>query len=217
MDSIETDFGLNYGSSGLIPTVVQHFRTNEVLMVAYSNEESVALSQQTGIAHFYSRSRQSLWKKGETSGNYLNIVYVFTDCDKDTLLYVVDPDGPACHTGANSCFFVALYGNEDFLGSDPAMLQKVYDIVRDRMENPVEGSYTNYLFSSGIDKILKKIGEESAETIIASKNNSREEIIFETSDLLYHLMVMLNDRGVELDEILGCLKSRHAASVRPSD
>jgi phosphoribosyl-ATP pyrophosphohydrolase/phosphoribosyl-AMP cyclohydrolase len=187
---------------------VQDRRTGEVLMLAYSNEESVELTKLTGDVHFYSRSREEIWHKGETSGNYLRFIEMRADCDGDALLVLVNPEGPACHTGARSCFFNALVENPD--GYDSAMLQRLYDVVRDRRANPKEGSYTNYLFDSGLDKILKKVGEESAETIIAAKNLSKEELVYEASDLVYHLIVLLNQADVSIEDILLSLALRHA-------
>ena len=200
---------LKFDEKGLLPTIVQDYKTNEVLMLAYSNAESVELTLSKKLVHFYSRSRSQLWLKGETSGNFLRLVKMSCDCDKDTLLISADPAGPACHTGSVSCFYSTVYENEQYEKFDPGMLVKLYEIVRERKSNPKEGSYTNYLFDSGIDKILKKVGEESAETIIAAKNNSKEEIVYETSDLLYHLTVLLNHSGVELEEILRALEERH--------
>ena len=200
---------LKFDERGLLPTIVQDYKTNEVLMLGYSDAESAELTLQKKLVHFYSRSRSQLWLKGETSGNYLRLVKMSYDCDKDTLLISADPSGPVCHTGSVSCFYSTAYENEEYPAFDSAMLFKLYEIVRERKNNPKEGSYTNYLFDSGIDKILKKVGEESAETIIAAKNNSREEIIYEVSDLLYHLTVLLNHTGVELEEILKALEERH--------
>jgi len=203
------DYGIVFKEGGLAPTIITHFRTNEVLMLGYSNAESIEATRRTGLAHFYSRSRQTLWKKGETSGNFLHVLAAYTDCDRDSLLYICKPDGPTCHTGEESCFFNELYMDEAVKRSDPAMLVKLYDIVKGRKESPVEGSYTNYLFDKGLDKILKKVGEESAETIIAAKNQSKEEIVLEASDLFYHLMVLLNDCDIPLEDIYACLKERH--------
>ena len=200
---------LKFDEKGLIPTIVQDYKTNEVLMLGYSNAESAELTLSKKLVHFYSRSRSQLWLKGETSGNFLRLVKMSCDCDKDTLLISADPSGPVCHTGSASCFYTAVYDNEQYEKFDPGMLFKLYEIVRERKNNPKEGSYTNYLFDSGIDKILKKVGEESAETIIAAKNNSKEEIIYEASDLLYHLIVLLNHSGVEFEEILKALEERH--------
>jgi phosphoribosyl-ATP pyrophosphohydrolase/phosphoribosyl-AMP cyclohydrolase len=206
---------LKFGENGLIPTIIQHYKTRKVLMLGYSNEDSIKKTSETGQVHFFSRSRQTLWHKGESSGNFLNVVQVITDCDNDTLLILCDPEGPTCHTGEESCFFNELTAPDREL-LDPAMLYTLYDIVTDRKNNPVDGSYTNYLFNSGLDKILKKVGEESAETIIASKNQNKEEIILETSDLIYHLTVLLNLCGVDYSDIYKCLKERHTTkeSVR---
>lgn len=205
---------LKYDEKGLIPAVVQDSRTGTVLMVAYMNEESYQKTLETGKACFFSRSRQQLWTKGETSGNYLLVKDIYVDCDEDTLLIKAEPAGPACHTGNTSCFYRkeengALTEDKAQKGTKAAIWQQVYDVVKDRAENPKEGSYTNYLLEKGIDKILKKVGEESAETIIAAKNHSKEEIQYETADLLYHLAVMLYERGLTLDDVYEELEKRY--------
>jgi phosphoribosyl-ATP pyrophosphohydrolase/phosphoribosyl-AMP cyclohydrolase len=176
-------------------------------MMAYMNEESLKKTLETNTTWFYSRSRQKLWNKGETSGNFQNVVSIDFDCDEDTLLVKVIPQGPSCHTGEYSCFYRNISGKHAIQSEN--MLQTLYKIVKDRKETPKEGSYTQYLFDKGVDKILKKVGEESAETIIAAKNQSKEELIYETSDLLYHLMVLLVNQGVKLDDIMEELKKRH--------
>jgi phosphoribosyl-ATP pyrophosphohydrolase/phosphoribosyl-AMP cyclohydrolase len=172
-------------------------------MLAYMNREAVDLTLETGIAHYYSRSRKSLWKKGETSGNIQEVRGFYYDCDGDTILLKVKQTGVACHTGSHSCFFNQVIGAE----VDMDTLTRLYGVIAERKANPKEGSYTNYLFKEGIDKILKKIGEESAEVIIGAKNN-REELIYESSDLIYHLMVLLVDQGVTLEDVYGELKGR---------
>ncbi|NTW71031.1 MAG: bifunctional phosphoribosyl-AMP cyclohydrolase/phosphoribosyl-ATP diphosphatase HisIE [Eubacteriaceae bacterium] len=198
-----------YDENGLIPAIVQDAGTMAVLMMAYMNEDSLQKTLETGTTWFFSRSRQALWNKGETSGNFQNVVSVEYDCDMDTLLVLVNPEGPSCHTGEYTCFYRNLMKNEKTSPYDKDMLFKLYEIVRERQTNPLEGSYTNYLFDKGLDKILKKVGEESAETIIAAKNNSKEELIYESSDLMYHLMVLLVNQGVTLEEIMHELGKRH--------
>ena len=203
---------LKFNADGLIPAVVQDYETEAVLMVAYMTKETLKKSLETGKTVFYSRSRQKEWLKGEESGNFQNIVEISADCDFDTLLVKVRQEGKkvSCHTGEYSCFFNRLE-NGDFVHkpNDKLILQKIYDTVIDRSEHPVEGAYTNYLLEKGIDKILKKVGEESAEVIIASKNNVPDEVIYETADLMYHLSVMLFDRGVTWQDIFEELKKRN--------
>ncbi|MGI6695552.1 MAG: bifunctional phosphoribosyl-AMP cyclohydrolase/phosphoribosyl-ATP diphosphatase HisIE [Christensenellales bacterium] len=199
---------LKYDERGLIPAIVVDANNNDVLMLAYMNKESLALSIEKRLTHFYSRSRQSLWLKGETSGNYQHIVKIVADCDKDTLLICVDKDGPACHTGAESCFFNTLYENED-IEDNGFSLDNLYDLILGRKTNPGEKSYTSYLFREGRDKILKKIGEESTEVVIAAKGDSKKETIYEMADLLYHSLVLMADMGIEIADILNELKGRY--------
>lgn len=198
---------IKYDEKGLIPAIIQDVNTNEVLMMAYMNEESLKKTMETNKTWFYSRSRQNLWNKGETSGNFQDVKSISYDCDGDTLLVKVIPEGPSCHTGNNSCFFNSIVEGEKT--ESAAILKQLYKTIEDRKSNPVEGSYTNYLFDKGIDKILKKVGEENAETIIAAKNNSKEELIYEASDLIYHLLVLLVNQGVSLEDIFGELEKRH--------
>jgi phosphoribosyl-ATP pyrophosphohydrolase/phosphoribosyl-AMP cyclohydrolase len=188
--------------------IVQDYRTNKVLMLAYMNEEAYEKTLRSGLMTYFSRSRQSLWLKGETSGNYQHLKALSYDCDSDTLLARVDPDGPACHTGAVSCFFndVLTY---DFEEKNPLeVLNDVYSVIEDRKIHPKEGSYTNYLFDKGIDKILKKVGEEATEIVIAAKNPGAGEIKYEISDFLYHVMVLMVEKGVTWDEIMTELANR---------
>lgn len=199
---------LNYSDNGLIPAIIQDINTNEVLMMAYMNEESLQKTLATKQTWFYSRSRKKLWNKGETSGNFQKLKSMKYDCDADTLLIQVEPMGPSCHTGENSCFFTSILDSSDS-ASNVGIMNKLYKLIEQRKENPQEGSYTNYLFDSGIDKILKKVGEENAETIIAAKNNSKDELIYETSDLFYHLLVLLVNQGVTLEDIFTELQKRH--------
>ena len=188
-----------FGADGLIPAVVQDARTREVLTVAYMNEEALRLTLERRETHFWSRSRQALWHKGETSGNFQKVVKVSLDCDADAVLVEVEPAGPACHTGSYSCF-----------GVEPVIegiLDELYAVIERRKEQRPEGSYTAYLFNSGLDKILKKVGEEATETIVAAKNTD-DRLAAETADLLYHLLVLLVERGVALPEIVRELKER---------
>lgn len=206
------EYNLKFDEKGLIPVIVSDAQTNEVLMMAWMNKEALNKTVETKKAHYYSRSRKALWMKGETSGNVQTVVAIKKDCDGDTLLMSVAQKGDACHTGQHSCFHTDLTeiitdgDSLDLYGA--AVLKEVYQIVSDRRINPKEGSYTNYLFDKGIDKILKKVGEEAAEVIIAAKNASKDEIRYETADLLYHLIVMLVERGLSLEEIYGELKKR---------
>ncbi len=177
--------------SGLIPTIIQDARSRDVLMLAYMNRESLQKSLETGECWFYSRSRQELWHKGGTSGNTQKIQAVFYDCDGDTLLIEVIPKGPACHTGAQNCFYRTIVEDEARPGQLGQVVSRLYEVILDRKANPIEGSYTNYLLIKGIDKILKKVGEETAEVIIGAKNGSQKELVYEIADLSYHLLVLL--------------------------
>ena len=197
---------LKFDQAGLIPAIVQDETTGTVLMMAYMNEESLKRTMETKETWFYSRSRQELWHKGGTSGNTQVVSSLLYDCDGDTLLALVNPAGPACHTGKTSCFYRTL---DDSPMPKATMLSILENLALERKKNPVEGSYTNYLFDKGIDKILKKVGEESAEVIIAAKNPDRGEVIYETADLLYHLTVLLAEREISWDEIMQELKQRH--------
>ena len=197
---------LKFDEKGLIPAVIVEAGTHRLLMVAYMNRESLKISMETGKTCFWSRSRQELWTKGETSGNYQHIVSITADCDLDTLKVVVEKDGPACHTGAETCFFNPVYQSEE--KSDFTM-DALMELIRGRKTNPQEGSYTTYLFRKGLDKILKKIGEESTEVIIAAKENDPKETIYEISDLVYHVMVMKIQQGISLEDIRRELASRH--------
>lgn len=197
---------LKFDEKGLIPAVIVEAGTHRLLMVAYMNRESLKISMETGKTCFWSRSRQELWTKGETSGNYQHIVSITSDCDLDTLKVVVEKDGPACHTGAETCFFNPVYQSEE--KSDFTM-DALMELIRGRKTNPQEGSYTTYLFQKGLDKILKKIGEESTEVIIAAKDNDPKETIYEISDLVYHVMVMMIEQGISLEDIRRELASRY--------
>lgn len=195
----------DFNKMPLIPAVIQDYKTNEVLMLAYVNEEAYEKMLEEKQTYFYSRSRQALWHKGETSGHFQNIKYIALDCDQDTLLIQVEQIGNACHTGAYSCFFNEIQGEE----SQSTIFQSVYDLIKDRQINPIENSYTNYLFEQGTDKICKKIGEEASETIIAAKNEDRDELIGEIDDLLYHVFVLMAKKDISLQDIQNKLKERH--------
>ncbi|RJX26069.1 MAG: bifunctional phosphoribosyl-AMP cyclohydrolase/phosphoribosyl-ATP diphosphatase HisIE [Acholeplasma sp.] len=198
---------LKYNEQGLIPVVVQSYETKDVLMLAYMNEEALKQTIQTKMGTYFSRSRQEIWKKGETSGNVQYVKKLTYDCDADTLLLEVTQEGVACHTGEMSCFHHVIFENEEKSESKD-LLNQLYQTIAERKKNPVEGSYTNYLFTKGLDKILKKVGEETAEVIIASKNQSAEETIYEISDLVYHTLVLMVNQGITIDAIAAELKSR---------
>ncbi len=204
---------LKFNSAGLIPAVVQNCETNEVLMVAYMNAETIKMTLESGRATFFSRSRNEIWVKGETSGNYMYVKQMRVDCDADCLLLMCEPAGNACHTGRRTCFYRKIdngamveFENENISSSD--ILARLESISVDRKNNPKEGSYTNYLFEKGEDKILKKVGEEAAEVVIAGKNRSKEEISYEVADLMYHLTVMLVDNGMSWEDIYNELEKR---------
>jgi len=204
--TIQTD-QVKFDEHGLIPAIVQDVNSREVLTLAYMNVESLKRTIETSETWFWSRSRNELWHKGETSGNKQKVVDIISDCDGDALVVLVEPDGPACHTGEVSCFHNPPNAHDN-LGS---VLEGLYSLIDERQKTRPEKSYTTYLFNEGIDKILKKVGEESAETIIAAKNESLEPLVAETSDLLYHLIVLLVARGVSLDLIREELSRRRAA------
>ncbi len=195
-----SEFKLN--GEGLIPVVVQEYKTNEVLMMAYMNEEAFRKTIETSKMTYYSRSRDTLWTKGETSGHYQYVKALMLDCDKDTILAKVLQIGPACHTGNHSCFYTELVKKEYDDTNPLTVFNEVFHVILDRKKNPREGSYTNYLFDKGIDKILKKCGEEAAEIIIAAKNPDFEELKYEISDFLYHMMVLMAECGLEWSDIV---------------
>ena len=188
----------------LIPAIVQDYQTNQILMLAYVNEEAYNKMLETKQTYFYSRSRKQLWHKGETSGHFQNIKGMYLDCDLDTLLIFVEQIGVACHTGAYSCFF-----NEILPFDNTNIFRSLEKLIANRKQNPVEKSYTNYLLDQDVDKICKKVGEEASETIIAAKNNDKDELIGEISDLFYHVFVLMNNQGVSLDDVENKLKERH--------
>jgi len=206
---------LKFDDQGLIPAIVQDAATGRVLTLAYMNRETVRLSLKEQQTWFWSRSRQKMWHKGETSGNTQQILRAEADCDGDALLVVVQPQGPACHTGKDSCFFNDLFGAEFQPRFGPlsegrflTTIERLIEVIKTRKADMPEGSYTTYLFSKGLDKILKKIGEESAETIIAAKNQSKSELTVESADLLYHLLVLFVNEGLEVEDVLAELEKR---------
>ena len=201
-----SDFKLN--EQGLIPVIAQHYKTGEVLMLAYMNEEAYNKTVRTGRMTYYSRSRNELWTKGETSGHYQFVKALTIDCDNDTILAKVSQIGAACHTGSPTCFFTDLVRKEYNDTNPLKVFMEEYDIIQERKNNPKEGSYTNYLFDKGIDKILKKVGEEATEIVIAAKNPDPEEIKYEIADFLYHTMVLMVERGVTWEDVIKELADR---------
>ena len=197
---------LRFDKDGLIPAVVQDAVSRKVLMLAYMNRESLELSMQKGLCCFWSRSRGELWLKGETSGNYQHIVSITADCDRDTLLILAEPDGPACHLGTQSCFAYPMWESDE---RQEFSLEGLMELIKGRKTEKKEGSYTTYLFEKGLDKILKKVGEESTEVIIAAKAEDKKETIYEIADLAYHVMVLMTQAGISLEDIHKELASRH--------
>ncbi len=197
---------LKFDEKGLIPAVVVDAVTKDVLTLAYMNEESLRITLAEKKTCFYSRSRQELWRKGETSGNYQHVVSITADCDRDALVVKVEKDGPACHTGAESCFFNPLYIDEE---KHEFSLRGLYGLLMDRKRTMPEGSYTTYLFEKGLDKILKKVGEECTEVIIGGKAEDKKETIYEIADLTYHVLVLMVQMGITVDEVEAELASRH--------
>ena len=197
---------LHFDAQGLIPVIVQDYATQQVLTLAYMNAESLRISLAEGNTCFYSRSRRCLWRKGETSGNTQRIVALRADCDGDALVAEVRKAGPACHTGAESCFFDELYTDEE---RKPFSLAQLKALLHDRRINPAEGSYTTYLFAKGRDKILKKVGEECTEVIVAGAKNDREETVYELADLAYHALVLMEEMEIPLDAVVDELARRH--------
>ena len=197
---------LKFDEKGLIPAIVVDAITKKVLTLAYMNKESLKISMEKGLTCFWSRSRQELWLKGETSGNYQHIVSITADCDKDALTVVVERDGPACHTGSESCFFEPVYESDELHEFSYEGLMK---LIEGRKSEKKEGSYTTYLFEKGRDKILKKVGEESTEVIIAAKADDKKETVYEIADLAYHLLVLMVDMGISIEDVHKELSSRH--------
>ena len=197
---------LKFDDKGLIPVIVVDSISKKVLTLAYMNEESLKITMEKKLACFYSRSRQELWLKGETSGNYQHVVSITADCDNDALVMVVEKDGPACHTGSDSCFFNPVFESDEL---QEFSLSSLVKLIEGRKINKTEGSYTTYLFEKGLDKILKKVGEECTEVIIAAKANDKKETIYEIADLCYHTLVIMIEQGISLEEIHKELASRH--------
>lgn len=200
---------LKFDEKGLIPVIVQDAETNEVLTLAYMNQESYELTLKDQLMTFYSRSRKELWRKGETSGNYQYLVSLKLDCDQDALVAKVKKDGPACHTGAESCFNEVLYGEDT-----QATIDTLYELIKGRKEIPQEGSYTSYLFEKGIEKILKKVGEESTEVVIGAMKEDYNETVFEISDLVYHILVLMVKMGIDLAQVRQELENRHVVDKK---
>ena len=197
---------LKFDEKGLIPAIVQDHYTKEVLTLAYMNAESLAITIDERKTCFFSRSRQQLWRKGETSGNFQHVVSITADCDKDALVVEVVKDGPACHTGAESCFFNEVYLSDELKHFS---YEGLYELIRGRKTDPKEGSYTTYLFNKGMDKILKKVGEECTEVIIGAAKQDKEETVYEIADLAYHVMVLMVQMGITVEDITRELEKRH--------
>ena len=197
---------LKFDEKGLIPAIVQDHYTKEVLTLAYMNAETLALTIAEGRTVFWSRSRQEIWRKGETSGNVQRVVSITADCDKDALVVDVIKSGPACHTGAESCFFNPVYVSDEL---KQFTWQGLYELIEGRKTNPKEGSYTTYLFDKGLEKILKKVGEECTEVIIAAAKKDKDETIYELADLCYHAMVLMADAGISVEDVTKELAKRH--------
>lgn len=202
---------LKFGPDGLIPAVVVDHYTKEVLTLAYMNRESLDITMKKGLTCFYSRSRQKLWLKGESSGNFQHVVDITADCDCDALVVEVVKDGPACHTGEESCFHNSLWQSDTL---KQFSYEGLYELIKGRKTSPKEGSYTTYLFEKGIDKILKKVGEESTEVIVAGKGGSREETVFEIADLIYHLTVLMVEMGISVRDVTAELEKRHVVDKK---
>jgi len=199
--------GIKFDENGLIPAVVQDARSKQVLTVAYMNEESLQKTIETGETWFYSRSRKELWHKGETSGNTQKVVSITTDCDQDALVVEVIPEGPACHKGTTSCFTETIVEKEPV--GTVGIIPELVEIIKKREEEMPEGAYTTYLFTEGIDKICKKVGEEATEVVIGAKNRDPEEVKWEAADLIYHLLVLLQEQKISVYDVLEVLVSRH--------
>ncbi len=199
---------IQFNEQGLVPVVVQHAQTREVLTVAYMNQESLEKTIATKETWFYSRSRKELWNKGATSGNKQQVISIRTDCDQDALVVEVIPNGPACHTGETTCFHKDVLTPDEKVGSF-GILADLVNVIQEREKTMPEGAYTTYLFEKGVDKIGKKIGEEATEVVIAAKNRDAQELQWEAADLLYHLLVLLQEQKVDLYEVLEVLQKRH--------
>lgn len=201
---------LKFNKDGLIPAVIQDYYTKEVLTVAYMNSESLEITIKERKTCFYSRSRKELWRKGETSGNFQHVVSIKSDCDNDSLVIEVIKDGPACHTGTESCFKNLIFRTQE----ESFSIQKLYNLIKERKINNTENSYTSYLFENGLDKILKKIGEECTEVIIGAKNSGNEELIYELADLVYHSLVLMIEKDITLDDIKSELNRRQVVDKK---
>ena len=197
---------LRFDEKGLIPAIVVDSATRRVLMLAYMNEESLRISIEKKLTCFWSRSRGELWLKGETSGNYQHIVSITADCDRDALVIVVEPEGPACHLGTQSCFEYPVWDSDE---RNDFTLSGLMELIKGRKSEPKEGSYTSYLFEKGLDKILKKVGEETTEVIIAAKAEDKKETIYEIADLVYHVLVLMTEAGISTEDVIRELSSRH--------
>ena len=206
MEYLQTAQSLKFDAHGLIPAIVQDHYTKQVLTLAYMNAETLALTIAEGRTVFWSRSRQEIWRKGETSGNVQKVVSITADCDKDALVVEVVKSGPACHTGAESCFFNPVYVSDEL---KQFTWEGLYHLIEGRKTDPKEGSYTSYLFDKGLEKILKKVGEESTEVIIAGSKRDKEETVFEISDLAYHVLVLMIELGISVEDITRELEKRH--------
>ena len=202
---------LKFDEKGLIPAIVTDSETKKVLTLAYMNKESLEISIKEGMTCFWSRSRKELWRKGETSGNRQHIISITADCDKDALTVVVKKDGPACHKGTDSCFNDRVYESDEL---SEFSLDALKQLIEGRKNNPLDGSYTSYLFNKGLDKILKKIGEESTEVIIAAKAQDKAETVYEIADLTYHLLVLMTQAGIDIGDIYKELASRHVINKK---
>ena len=202
---------LRFDERGLIPAIVQDYYTKQVLTLAYMNRESLEISIRERMTCFYSRSRQELWRKGETSGNRQHIAGIYADCDGDALVVEVVKEGPACHTGRESCFYQPIWINPEI---PPFSYDSLYRLIQDRKANPKEGSYTTYLFDKGMDKILKKVGEECTEVIIGGAKGDKAETVYEIADLAYHLMVLMAEAGIEMKDVAGELAARHVVDYK---
>ena len=197
---------IKFDEKGLVPAIVVDNKSKKVLTLAYMNKESLKITMEKNLTCFYSRSRQELWLKGETSGNYQHVVSITADCDYDALVVMVEKDGPACHLGTDSCFNNRVYENEDL---KEFSYEALFELIKGRKTDKKEGSYTTYLFEKGLDKILKKVGEECTEVIIAAKAQDKKETIYEIADLCYHTLVLMIEAGISLDDIFTELSSRH--------
>ncbi len=202
---------IKFDTNGLVPAIVQDYYTKQVLMLAYMNKESLEITLNEKRTCFYSRSRKQLWRKGESSGNTQHVVSLSADCDGDTLLVQVVKNGPACHTGEESCFFDSIYQSDSHAA---VTLQALYTLIKERKASPQEGSYTSYLFEKGLEKILKKVGEESTEVVISAMKGEKDETIYEISDLCYHVLVLMVENGISTQEILAELSKRHVVDKK---